>query len=449
MRVLLISANRLIEPYPVYPVGLDYVSGALAGAHEVRTVDLNTLPENGELVDLLKTFAPEITGIALRNIDNTDTTDPRGFMEEYADLVRLVRRHSRSRIVLGGSGFTIFPKRILDFLEADFGIIGEGERLALLLEALEKGRNPDNLAGVISPRREKMAVPPWEHAFTRDAVTDHPYLSYYLKNGGMLNLQTKRGCPFRCAYCTYPAIEGRRMRLIPPEDIARTAISLESAGARYLFITDSSFNANPGHSRAVARAFKKAGLSIPWGAFFTPLKPPQGYYRELADAGLTHVEFGTDALCDRVLEAYGKPFNTDEAFKAHDRAVAAGLHVAHYFLLGGPGETPESLEDTLANIDRLEKTVVFLFCGMRIYPGTPLFARALAEGLINAATELLAPLFYETAAIGRQHILDRVRARAGGRTNWVIGSGGEETGKIISRMYQKGYSGPLWEFLIR
>lgn len=449
MRVLLISANRLQEPYPVYPVGLDYVAGALDGVHQVKTIDLNTLSGDGQLIDLLKTFAPAVTGISLRNIDNTDTTDPRGFMGEYVDLVQLLRRHSDSRLVLGGSGFTIFPEQVLDLLGADFGVIGEGERLVLLLEALEKDRDPDTIPGIISPRNKEAAPAPWEHPFTRGAVTDHPYLAYYLKNGGMLNLQTKRGCPFRCAYCTYPAIEGRRMRLIPPEEIARTAVSLEKAGARYLFITDSSFNADTQHSRAVARAFRKAGLSIPWGAFFTPLKPPDGYYPELAASGLSHVEFGTDALCDPVLAAYGKPFTVDQAFKAHDQAVAAGLHVAHYFLLGGPGETPDTLTETLTNMDQLKKTVVFLFCGMRIYPGTPLYADALSQGLIDAASDLLDPVFYETGAISRGHILDQVQARAKGRSNWVIGSGGAETGSIISRMYQKGYSGPLWEFLVR
>ncbi len=449
MKVLLISANRLQEPYPVYPVGLDYVAGAIDGEHQVKTVDLNTLAGDGELVDLLKTYTPAVTGISLRNIDNTDTTDPRGFMGEYVDLVQLLRRHSPSRIVLGGSGFTIFPEQILDFLGADFGVIGEGERLALLLEALEKGQDPDTVPGIISPRKKEAAPAPWEHPFTRDAVTNRPYLSYYLKNGGILNLQTKRGCPFRCDYCTYPAIEGRSMRLIPPEEIARTAVSLEKAGARYLFITDSSFNADTHHSRAVARAFKKAGLSIPWGAFFTPLKPPVGYYPALAAAGLTHVEFGTDALCDPVLAAYGKPFTTDQVFEAHDQAVDAGLHVAHYFLLGGPGETPDTLEETLKNIHRLKKTVVFLFCGMRIYPGTPLYSQALTEGLVNPSSKLLEPVFYDTPFISRRHILDRVEDSANGRTNWIIGSGGTETSSSISRMYQKGYSGPLWEYLAR
>jgi radical SAM superfamily enzyme YgiQ (UPF0313 family) len=449
MKVLLISANRLQEPYPVYPVGLDYVAAAINGSHEVKTIDLNTLSGNGELVNLVKAFAPRVTGISLRNIDNTDTTDPHGFMGEYVDLVRILREHSNAEIVLGGSGFTIFPARILDLLGADYGIIGEGERLHFLLEALEAGQDPATVPGIITPAKQETSPAPWEHPFTRDAVTNRPYLNYYLKNGGMLNLQTKRGCPFRCIYCTYPAIEGRRMRLIPPEEIARTAVSLQKAGARYLFITDSSFNADIKHSLAVASSFKKAALSIPWGAFFTPMEPPAGYYRELAAAGLTHVEFGTDALSDATLKVYGKPFDAAQVFSAHNQAVAAGLHVAHYFLLGGPGETTDTLEETLTNIGTLKKSVLFIFCGMRIYPGTPLFKQSESEGLIDDSIELLDPVFYSSPDISRQHILDRIRKKGAQQVNWIIGAGGEETFDIVSRMHQKGYSGPLWEHLIR
>jgi len=449
MKVLLISANRLQEPYPVYPVGLDYVAGAIKEAHEVETIDLNTLSDNGELVDRLKAFAPRVTGISLRNIDNTDTTDPRGFMGEYVDLVRIIREHSNAEIILGGSGFTIFPDRILDLLKADYGIIGEGERLSLLLEALDAGQDPVDVPGIITPVKKESSPTPWERPFTRDAVTNQPYLEYYLKNGGMLNLQTKRGCPFRCIYCTYPAIEGRRMRLLPPQEIARTATSLEKAGARYLFITDSSFNADIEHNLAVARSFKKAGLSIPWGAFFTPMAAPDGYYREMALAGLTHVEFGTDALCDPVLKSYGKPFDTGQVFSTHNQAVEAGLHVAHYFLLGGPGETTGTLEETLTNIGKLKKSVLFIFCGMRIYPGTPLFTLSESEGLVDDSIELLDPVFYSSQEISKRHILDRVREKAARRVNWIIGAGGEESFSIVSRMYQKGYSGPLWEYLVR
>ena len=199
----------------------------------------------------------------------------------------------------------------------------------------------------------------------------------------------------------------------------------------------------------MAEQFRIKGLSIPWGAFLAPLEIPESYFKSLVRAGLTHAEFGTESLSDRVLRAYAKPFNRANILKAHAGAVEAGLHVAHYFLLGGPGETAETLETTLSHIDKLEKSVLFLFCGMRIYPHTRLFARAVEEGRIAPAQDLLEPVFYQSPAIGRDEIIDRVKAKADGRTNWVIGSGGDQTGLLLQRMYKRGYSGPLWEFLIR
>ena len=119
---------------------------------------------------------------------------------------------------------------------------------------------------------------PWPLAVARRFDPRSAHLDFYLRNGGMLNLQTKRGCPFRCVYCSYPYIEGRTMRYEPPEQIARTAIALQQAGAKYFFITDSAFNADIDQSLAVAQAFKKVGLTIPWGCFFAPLPMPADYF---------------------------------------------------------------------------------------------------------------------------------------------------------------------------
>jgi radical SAM superfamily enzyme YgiQ (UPF0313 family) len=265
----------------------------------------------------------------------------------------------------------------------------------------------------------------------------------------MLNLQSKRGCPFRCIYCTYPHIEGRKMRLMPPEAVAATALELEAAGAKYLFLTDSAFNAHPHHSLAVAEAFITAGLKIPWGGFFAPTRPPKAYFKTMAAAGLTHVEFGTEALCDTVLQSYGKPFCHTDVFDAHEAALDAGLHVAHYFLLGGPGEDPATLAETLSNIDKLKKTVLFLFCGMRIYPHTALYDRALAEGIISPSEDLLQPVFYQSPAISSEAIQAAARRAARGRFNWVIGGGDPETAALVEKMYARGFTGPLWEYLIR
>ena len=352
----------------------------------------------------------------------------------------MIRSHTAAPIVLGGSGFTIFPAELMALLEADYGIIGEGERLAALLEAIEKGANPAGLPGVILPGQAADLPEPLDTPVGRTLNGSPAVTDYYVRHGGMLNLQSKRGCPFRCIYCTYPHIEGRSMRLIPPGEVAATALALQKAGARYLFITDSAFNADYAHSRAVAEAFRDAGLSIPWGAFFAPTRPPGDYFVRLAQAGLSHVEFGTEAMADTVLKAYRKPFRVADIRVAHRAAQAAGVHCAHYLLLGGPGETAATLAETLSNIDKLRNTVVFFsaVCG---FTRIPLFiVWRVAQGVIAPEQDLLKPVFYRSEALDETAILEQVQQAAAGRVNWLFGAGGEETEKILARLHRSGFT---------
>lgn len=448
MKVLLISANTLCKPYPVYPLGLDYVAGAIAGSHEVHCLDLNNVDEHGGLPSAVSAFQPDIIGISLRNIDNTDAQSPQGFMGHYKQVTESLRGCSAAPIVLGGTGFTLFAREMMRLLAADYGIIGEGARFALLLQALEKGEDPAAIPGVIVGEGPVANPNPWSGEVVRRFDSQAAHLDFYLRNGGMLNLQTKRGCPFGCVYCSYPYFEGRTMKCEPPEQIARTAMALQEAGAKYIFITDSAFNADTAHSLAVAKAFKNVGLSIPWGGFFAPVPAPSDYFMILAECGLKHVEFGSEALCDAMLAAYQKPFKKCHVLAAHRAANAAGLHVAHYFLLGGPGETTETLTESLSAMDGLEKTVIFIFNGMRIYPHTSLYEIALQEGQISSEESLLEPIFYQPSSISLTDIALRVESHARGRMHWIHAAGSEQTSQILSRMYQRGHTGLLWEYLI-
>jgi len=448
MKVLLISANKLQVPYPVYPLGLEHVAGALKVRHQVRILDLCESGKNDALEPAIEQFGPDLVGLGLRNIDNTDITDTQSFLADYEDILRRIRKTTRAPVVLGGSGFTIFPQHLLAHLGADYGMVGEGERLLDLANVLEDGGEPGHIPGLMRPGDGRPRAEPWPGPFSRNPEL-HPGVDFYLSRGGMLNLQTKRGCPYRCIYCTYPHIEGRTLRRIPPDEVGRTARRLQEAGARYLFITDATFNSDFEHNQAVARALGRAGVTIPWGAFFAPLEAPDGYFETLVERGLTHVEFGTESLCEPVLRAFRKPFRVDEVFRAHDQALEADLHVAHYFMLGGPGETPETVETTLRHAAQLERTVRFFFCGVRIYPNTDLHDLALAEGRVSRDMLLLEPTFYLPAGLDGKSVEARVTAAAGGRLDWVVGSGGTRMARLVSLMYRRGHTGPLWEKLIR
>ncbi|MFZ2395844.1 MAG: lipid biosynthesis B12-binding/radical SAM protein [Smithella sp.] len=449
MKVLLISANTLRIPYPVYPLGLDYVAGSLDSRYQTKIVDLNDFTSPESLEAMIREYSPDFAGVSIRNIDNTDVLNCRSFLPEYQNLVRQIRTNSKAKIILGGSGFTIFPVEFMQALDADYGIVGEGERLSQLLDALEKKVDVEKIPGVLTKEKTDIVYEPYSGKINRHFDPASPHTSFYLSYGGMLNLQTKRGCPFQCSYCTYPHIEGGRMRFYEPREIARNARELQDAGAKYIFITDSAFNASYDHSSQVARAFIEAGVAIPWGGFFVPTVPPADYFKRMADAGLTHVEFGTESLSDTVLANLHKPFTSSEVFTAHQQALDSGLHIAHYFLLGGPGENKQTLQETLTGIDNLSKAVFFFFCGVRIYPHTALYDVALREGQIAAGANILPPVFYRSPGITAPEIMKMVEDKANGRLNWLIGAGEAKATRILPKLYRRGFTGPLWEYLIQ
>ena len=449
MKVLLISANILRIPYPVYPLGLDYVAGSLDSRYQTKIADLNDFASPDELETLIREFSPDFAGVSIRNIDNTDVINSRGFLPEYQSLISRIRTNSNARIILGGSGFTIFPVEFMQALDVDYGIVGEGERLSLLLDALEKNLDVKQIPGVLTKEKTDIVYEPWGGDIKRHFNPANPNMQFYLSSGGMLNLQTKRGCPFHCTYCTYPHIEGARMRFFPPREVARNARELQDAGAKYIFITDSAFNASYDHSSQVAKAFIEARVSIPWGGFFAPTIPPDDYFKLMADAGLTHVEFGTESLSDTVLNNLRKPFASGDVFAAHEKALEASLHIAHYLLLGGPGENRQTLQKTLIGLDSLERTVFFFFCGIRIYPHTDLYDIALREGQIAAEQNILSPVFYRSGEISVTEIIQMVENHANGRSNWLIGAGEAKATRVLPKLYRRGFTGPLWEYLIQ
>jgi radical SAM superfamily enzyme YgiQ (UPF0313 family) len=447
VNILLISPNTLIQPYPVYPIGLDYVAGAISEEHEVKIADMLVL-EKDELAGIIHDFSPDIIGVSCRNIDNTDACNSQYFLNDYQQLVKWLRARTTAVIVIGGSGFTIMPEAVFSLLGVDYGVIGEGERFSLLVDALAGKGDPAKVPGIISKDSAAGSCEVWQGKQVRKFPRDSGNKEFYLENGGMLNLQTKRGCSFRCIYCPYPRIEGRVHRLVDPRNVAQTALELQDAGAKYLFFTDSAFNSDIDQSLVVARALEKAGLRIPWGAFFAPLKLPRDYFRQMARAGCRHVEFGTESLSNTMLKSYRKPFQAEDVMIAHDQARSARLHVAHYFLFGGPGESAATVQESLEGIERLKRSVFFLFTGIRIYPGTPLFDIAVAEGKLDEDTDLLSPVFYKPSNIDLEAIEDLVGKRAQGRKNWITGSGGEQAAETIRFLHGRGLVGPLWEYLV-
>lgn len=452
-RVLLISANRCTSPDPVFPLGLAYLSAALRQAgHECLWLDILAQPE--QLASTLKQFCADFVAISLRNIDDVLIRKRETFFDDLPGLIAAIRKEFGGPIILGGSAFSIFPEQLLELSGADFGITGEGESgLLALLGALQNRTDYESLPGLVLRREGKIRcnAPDPEPLHWPLSKSDRPaaLADFYLRSGSMLNLQTQRGCAHRCCYCTYPVIEGKRHRSKPPAMVADDFEQLQLLGAKYVFVVDSIFNSSSQHVTEVCEALIRRDLKLPWGCFLRPDGLTSELMGLMRRAGLAHIEFGSDSFCDEVLAAYQKDFIFADILHSSELAHREGVDYCHFLIAGGPDETARTLEEGYRNSLRLDGAVVMAVVGMRIYPGTPLFERAVREGQLAPDADLLRPQYYLAPGLTREGVFEQLNEFSRRSPNWITGDPDPAYEKLVARLRQRGVAGPLWSYFSR
>ncbi len=439
-RILLVSSNLTLDPYPVYPLGMAVVAGALtARGHVVEQFDfLASGASETAFADRIREVRPDFLGISMRNLDTCDSLASSDYPAVARRLVEVARTCTGAPIILGGPAFTILPEAILAYTGADYGIAGEGEGAAAdLVEALAAGRETPRIlrnAGLAG----EMASPRYDEAI----------VAFYQGASGLLNIQTKRGCAHHCAYCNYPSLEGAAYRVRDPRAVVD---DLEEAHARFgqteFFIADAVFNDEGGRHMEVVDELLRRALPIRWACYMRPSLIREADLRLMARAGLRAAELGTDACADATLRALGKGFTFDEVVEANEAFVACRVPCAHFVMFGGPGETEATFARGLANLERLRSTVVFAFTGIRIFPGTALHTLALREGRVGPHTDLREPVYYHAAGVDAGALSGRIEAAFRGRRDrFFPPERGRERMTVLRAM---GFRGLLWDSLVR
>jgi radical SAM superfamily enzyme YgiQ (UPF0313 family) len=451
-RVLLVNPNRYDQPYPVYPLGLAYLEGGLRTAgYGAEIWDAQTSPDT--LESRIATFGPTYVALSIRNVDNVQYHNPISFVEELLDSCRRIRAVTHVPLILGGSGFSIFPKEMLEITAADYGIQGEGEvSLVELLGAIESGGGLDRVScllrrgdrGVVQTNPCSAA----DTAFSTEPEHDSGLIRAYAALGSLPGVQTQRGCPLRCCYCTYPLIEGKRSRYRNAGDIVREMGNLLTLGVKYAFIVDSVFNTSEDHVVQVCEALVAAKLGMEWQCFLRPRNVSRKLLELMRRAGLRHVEFGSDSFSDPVLKRYGKGFTYEEIRQASTYAHELGVKYSHFLIFGGPGETQASVEETLERAQSLPGAFHFATIGMRIYPGTPLWRELAPEENGETVSDYLAaPRFYLDPAFTVAGLHGRLRSQRQYNHNWVIGDPPTEFLATMGKLRGRGVRGPMWEYI--
>jgi radical SAM superfamily enzyme YgiQ (UPF0313 family) len=447
-KLILVSANKHTEPYPVYPLGISYLESFLFKHMPNLEVSLFDFINGSfeEYTKYLQEIKPDYVGISIRNIDDVNIYKQESFIAHYKQIIDDTRNFSESIIIIGGAGFSIYPKLLFEKLKPDFGIFGEGEiSLYELIIALESKRDYGNINGLIYMNSGEVVVNARNSFYHLPVLTlDDNLTDYYWKNSGMLNIQTKRGCPYNCIYCTYPLIEGHNVRTLNPDQIVKTLSDLYFIKKiDYIFFTDSIFNISNEFNLELAEKIISSKLKIRWGGYFNFANLDRHLLEKFKQAGLQHIEFGTESLSDTILNKYKKPFTVSDILGISEICNHLEIDYAHFLILGGYGETEETLNETFENSKKIGRSVFFPFIGMRIYPGTRLHKIAIKEKVVDKDDSLLEPVYYVSKDIDLSSL--KAKAKQTGR-QWIFPD--DNRTDIMIRMRQKNKKGPLWEYLI-
>jgi len=460
MRVMLVYSNRtrILEPTP--PIGLSYVATATKKAgHEVRFVDLMTSRNpKRDLRNALTEFKPDVVGISVRNIDNVVPQRLSCHLGEIGDILATIRELSKAKIVLGGPAISILKSGSLSRFDTDFAISGEGEgSFPALLEALQKGTPYSHIPG-LSYRQDggiHFNEPVQQKQFGPSGMENWVHWKAYERGGGTWAIHTKRGCHLHCLYCNYPGMEGGNLRNRSAADIVdEIKLIQEKVGPSTFEFTDSTFDIPPAHAIEICKEIIRRKLKVRLSAVgMNPLGMTEELMQLMEQAGFISMVVSPDSASETMLANLRKGFKKEQILKAAALARKSNIRSTWFFLLGGPGETQETVEETISFAEEhlnWNRFLTVFMTGIRILPGTDLAKHAIEEGLLSPDHDLIETAFYFSPLLSEKWVLDRIN-RAIGKCPTIV-HGAEETGSGAERLFNLalhylGFAPPYWRFL--
>ena len=470
-KVLLVNTNQM-KP-PVAPLALDYLASALgANGFEVDLLDLCFSEDFAREIDRhLASNSACAIALTLRNTDDTHFAGQDFFVPRFKEIADHLKSHTSAPIILGGAGFSIMPEAILEYCDLDLGIWGEGEiPLARLVEKIVSGEDYYDVPGLVYRREKGFGRNPPRYVNLRNMPTPERKTvdnRRYFAEGGMGSIETKRGCPKSCIYCADPLGKGRRIRLRSPRSVGDEIEALLEMGIDHLHFCDSEFNLPPSHAEAVCREIIERGLGtrVRWYAYCSPTPFSQETAVLFEKAGCAGINFGVDSASDRMLRTLGRDFTVDDLERTAKICHRGNIVFMYDLLLGGPGETRDSLRETIETMRRLSPHRVGAALGIRVFPGTRLAALVRKEGPIaknpnlhGAADEnesFLAPVFYLSSALGDDAPQYLAQLVAGDERFFSSFAQAAERNYnynenlVLVEAIKNGYRGAFWDILRR
>jgi radical SAM superfamily enzyme YgiQ (UPF0313 family) len=445
-------------------VGLEYVGESLlAQGFPVVVVDL---PFHNDWKKAIREGLgePLAVGISVRNLDDCSMVSKRSFIPWLEEVVSYIKGLTEAPVILGGVGFSTSPYQVMERLGAHYGIWGDGEEAVVLIaRKLSRGETITPIPGLIYHGRKGLKgngrakanlshfPPPRRQLFDNFR---------YEREGGMVGVETKRGCSQGCIYCADPVAKGRRIRLRPPDSIVTEILDLLHQGVSWLHLCDSEFNLPPEHAKAICNALIEQGIAdrVCWYCYCSPVPFDRELGQLMKRAGCAGINFGVDSLDKGQLSRLGRQHCPEDVANLVEILHNEGLNFMFDLLLGAPGESEETVKATINLIRRLQVPLVGVAVGVRVYPGTPL-GKLMAQGLLNEGLspqgikDLTQPLFYISPKLGSAPFELIRQLVEGDRRFLLLSLPGEEAAynyaddDSLCSAIEQGARGAYWDIL--
>ena len=404
-----IQSTVMAASLRVAPIGLFFINGYLkkkgytTKIMHIRTMHFTESSLNSEQYkerlrkDIVE-FDPQYIGYSFRNLFHWGVPKNPRKLIDYLSMslekptVEFLRETTSAAIIGGGSGFSLAPKLYMNYLNLDYGVIGEGE-LAFeeLISRLEMLKDISETPGLVYRKKGVLFIN--SNSFIKDLDTlpameigdIGEYRELYYDNGGYANIQTKRGCTFRCIYCVYPYLEGKEYRLRNVTTIVKEVIDIKKRyDIQHFFVVDSVFSTPSKHSIEFCDELIKKRAEIEWSAYINPRHITKELLKKYKEAGCHNLIYTPDTLSKKVLVSYRKDFSIDDVKKCIQLLNEVDIPFEVSLILGGPGEDEETVNETIEFCNEYLKDVpVIFFNGMWLHPSSPAMEVARSEGIFS------------------------------------------------------------------
>ncbi|MBW2283964.1 MAG: radical SAM protein [Deltaproteobacteria bacterium] len=384
---ILINPFYPISETPSPPLGLAFLAAALERAGvEVQVLDLVVFPyTKGLLERVLTRFQPDMVGAT-----SVTMTFDHGIsvLNDVKDIDPAIVT------VMGGPHVTFRAEKTLrEYPALDVVALGEGDRTIVdLARAAQNGKTWGEVKGVVYRDGDDIRRTP-----PRDRLEDMNSLPVparhllplgrYRSLSMPISMTTSRGCPFQCIFCVGRKMVGAKVRYRDPNAVVDELEELIRFGFHQINIADDLFTANPRHCIAVCDGILERGLDVKWAAFARVDTVTREVLTKMKEGGCQTVSFGVESANREILRRIRKGITTDQVIRAVQMCADAGIQAHVSFILGLPGETPETMDETARFGETIKSMgAIYGYHLLAPFPGTEVREKS-AELGINILTD--------------------------------------------------------------